>query len=93
MVPADHPLRQIDAAIDFIKIYEFAGDSYCRDNGRPSIEPVVLLKIVRIQHTYGICSLRRTLKEVGMDMAYRCFIDYPLNEQIPHFSTVSYNFK
>ena len=26
-------------------------------------------------------------------MAYRWFIGYPLNEQVPHFSTVSYNFK
>ncbi|RHT24891.1 hypothetical protein DW806_13230 [Butyricicoccus sp. AM32-19] len=28
-----------------------------------------------------------------MNMAYRWFIGYPLNEQVPHFSTVSYNFK
>ena len=28
-----------------------------------------------------------------MNMAYRWFIGYPLHEQIPHFSTVSYNFK
>ena len=28
-----------------------------------------------------------------MNMAYRWFIGYPLHEQVPHFSTVSYNFK
>ncbi len=33
------------------------------------------------------------LEEIGMNMAYRWFIGYPLNEQVPHFSTVSYNFK
>ena len=93
MVPADHLLRQIDAAIDFHKIYEFVGDLYCKDNGRPSIDPVVLFKIVLIQHIYGIRSLRRTLEEIRMNMAYRWFIGYPLNEQVPHFSTVSYNFK
>ena len=93
MVPADHLLRQIDAAIDFNKIYEFVGDLYCKDNGRPSIDPVVLFKIVLIQHIYGIRSLRRTLEEIGMNMAYRWFIGYPLNEQVSHFSTVSYNFK
>ena len=93
MVPADHLLRQIDAAIDFNKVYEFVGDLYCKDNGRPSIDPVVLFKIVLIQHIYGIRSLRRTLEEVGVNMAYRWFIGYPLNEQVPHFSTVSYNFK
>lgn len=41
MVLADHLLRQIDAAIDFNKIYEFAGNLYCKDNGHPSIDPVV----------------------------------------------------
>ena len=93
MVPAGHLLRKIDAAIDFNKIYEFVGDLYCKDNGRPGIDPVVLFKIVLIQHIYGICSLRRTLEEISMNMAYRWFIGYPLNEQVPHFSTVSYNFK
>lgn len=85
IVPKDHLLSQIDAAIDFHKIYEFVGDLYCKDNGRPSINPVVLFKIVLIQHIYGICSLRRTLEEINMNMAYRWFIGYPLNEQIPHF--------
>lgn len=40
MVPADHLLRHIDAAIDFNKIYEFVGDLYCKDNGRPNIDSV-----------------------------------------------------
>ena len=93
MVPETHLLRQIDAAIDFNRIYDFVGDLYCKDNGRPSIDPVVLFKIVLIQHIYGISSLRRTLEEVGMNMAYRWFIGYPINEPVPHFSTVSYNFK
>lgn len=92
-VPQDHLLRQIDAAINFNKVYEFVEDLYCKDNGRPSIDPVVLFKIVLIQHIYGIRSLRRTLEEIGMNMAYRWFIGYPLNEQVPHFSTGSYNFK
>ena len=33
---------------------------YCEDNGRPSIDPVVLFKMVLIQHLYGLPSLRRT---------------------------------
>lgn len=58
MVPQDHLLRQIDAAIDFNKVYEFVEDLCCKDNGRPSIDPVVLFKIVLIQYIYGIRSLR-----------------------------------
>lgn len=93
MVPQDHLLRKIDAAIDFKRIYEFVEDLYCEDNGRPSVDPVVLFKIVLIQHIYRIPSLRRALEEVNMNLAYRWFIGYPLNEAVPHFSTVSYNFK
>ena len=59
MVSPDHLLRQIDAAIGFNKVYEFVEDLYCKDNGRPCIDPVVLFKIVLIQHIYGIRSLRR----------------------------------
>lgn len=93
MVPEDHLLRKIDAAIDFDRIYDFVEDLYCEDNGRPSIDPVILFKIVLIQHIYGLPSLRRTLEEINMNMAYRWFLGIPINESIPHFSTVSHNFK
>ena len=93
LVPSEHLLRKIDEAVDFNQIYEFVNELYCKDNGRPSVDPVVLFKIVMIQHIYGIPSLRRTLEEVNMNIAYRWFIGYPLNEEVPHFSTVSYNFR
>lgn len=93
LVPENHLLRKIDQAVDFNKIYDMVEPLYCLDNGRPSIDPVVLFKIVFIQHLYGITSLRRTLQEVEVNMAYRWFLGYTLQDEIPHFSTVSYNFK
>ena len=42
LVPKDHLLRKIDSAVDFNKIYDFVEDLYCPDNGRPSIDPVLL---------------------------------------------------
>ena len=92
-VPQDHLLRKIDDAVDFSKLYEIVGDLYCHNNGRPSVDPVVLFKIVFIQHLYGIPSLRRTCEEIKMNVAYRWFLGYLMNEQLPHFSTVSHNFK
>ncbi len=53
-VPEDHQLRKIDEALDFGKNYEIVGDLYCHNNGRPSVDPVVLFKIVFIQHLYGM---------------------------------------
>ncbi len=92
-VPADHLLRKIDSAIDFTHIYDIVEDLYCANNGRPSIDPVVIFKMVLIQHLYGLPSLRRTVEEIKMNVAYRWFLGYLMNEQIPHFSTISYNFK
>lgn len=92
-MPEDHLLRKIDSAIDFSHIYELVEDLYCPDNGRPSIDPVVIFKMVLIQHLYGITSLRKTAEEIRMNVAYRWFLGYTMNEVTPHFSTVSYNFR
>lgn len=93
LVPEEHLLRKIDRAVDFSKIYEFVEDLYCPDNGRPSIDPVILFKMVLIQHLYGIRSLRRVADEVSMNVAYRWFLGCTLNDATPHFSTLSYNFR
>ena len=60
LVPKEHLLRKIDAAVDFTHIYELVEDLYCEDNGRPGCDPVVLFKLVLIQHLFGIRSLRQT---------------------------------
>lgn len=59
LVPEDHLLRKIDRAVDFNMIYEFVEDLYCLDNGRPSIDPVILFKMVLIQHLYGLTTVQR----------------------------------
>ena len=93
LVPQSHLLRKIERAVDFKKIYDFVEELYCTDNGRPSIDPVILFKMVLIQHLYGIRSLRRVADEVSLNIAYRWFLGYAINEPTPHFSTLSYNFR
>ena len=44
MVPEESIFRKIDKYIDFTFIYEKVKDLYCENNGRPSIDPVVLFK-------------------------------------------------
>lgn len=85
LVPAGHLLRKIDAAVDFNRIYEMVESLYSEDNGRPSVDPVVLFKMVLIQHLYGLPSLRRTAEEVDLNIAYRWFLGYTLQEETPHF--------
>ena len=87
LVPPDHILRKIDQAMDFSFIYDEVESLYS-SLGRPSIDPVVLVKIVLIQHLFGIPSMRQTIKEIEVNLAYRWFLGYGMLEKIPHFSTL-----
>ena len=93
LVPPGHLLRQVDAAVDFEKLYKIVEPLYSEEEGRRSIDPVVLFKIVLLQHLDGNTSLRGTLRRAQTDVAYRWFLRYTLSEELPHFSTVSYNFR
>ena len=92
LVPENHLLRDIDRAIDFNFIYDEVKELYCSDNGRPSVDPVVLFKIVMIQYTFGIRSMRQTIKEIEVNMAYRWFLGYDMSEKVPHFTTFGKNY-
>ncbi|MEV2539174.1 transposase, partial [Paenibacillus larvae] len=92
LVPIDHLVRKIEYAIDFSFIYDMVRDVYCEDNGRPSIDPVVLIKIALIQCLFGIRSMRQTIKEIETNVAYRWFIGYDFSQPIPHFSTLGKNY-
>ena len=92
LVPQEHLLRKIDAAVDFSHIYELVEDLYCENNGRPSCDPVVLFKLVLIQHLFGIHSLRQTMRDAEVNVAYRWFLGYTMSQSLPHFATISYAF-
>ncbi|WP_143715468.1 transposase, partial [Alkalithermobacter paradoxus] len=92
LVPSDHLLRKIDKVMNFDFIYELVNDMYSQDKGRPSIDPVVLIKLVFIQYLFGIGSMRKTIREVNLNIAYRWFLGYGIKDEIPHFSTFSKNY-
>lgn len=93
LVPKDHILRKIDSCIDFDFIYDLVKDKYCLDNGRPSIDPVVLFKLVFLQYLFGIKSMRQTIKEVEVNFAYRWFLGIDFFDEVPHFTTFSQNYR
>ena len=92
LVPQDHLLRKIEKVMDYEWLYERLDPYYCHDNGRPGTDPVVLIKMVLIQHLYGIPSLRQTYQRIQDTLSYRWFLGYGLLDEIPHFATVSYAF-
>jgi transposase len=92
LVPKDHLLRKIEKVMDYDWLYERPDPYYCHDNGRPGTDPVPLIKMVLIQHLFGIPSLRQTYKQMQDPLSYRWFLGYSLMDNIPHFATVSYAF-
>lgn len=92
LVPKEHLVRKIEKVMDYEWLYKRLEPYYCADNGRPGTDPVVLIKMVLIQHLFGIPSLRQTWREIEVNNAYRWFLGYSLLDNIPHFATVSYAF-
>lgn len=93
LVPEDSLFRKIDKYIDFTFIYDKVKDLYCSNNGRPSIDPVVLFKLVFIQALDGLKSMRQTCKKIKVDAEYRWFLGIPFGTDTPHFSTFSKNYE
>ncbi|MCI0130009.1 IS1182 family transposase, partial [Vagococcus sp. CY53-2] len=92
LVPQEHLLRDIDKYVDFSFIYQLVEDKYDQSNGRPSLDPVMLIKLPLIQYLYGIKSMRQTIKEVEVNMAYRWFLGLDIQDSVPHFSTFGKNY-
>ncbi|RIL37861.1 transposase, partial [Mammaliicoccus fleurettii] len=74
LVPKNHLLRKVDKVLDLNFVYDLVEDKYCLDNGRPSIDPVILVKILLIQRLFGIKSMRQTIKEIETNVAYRWYL-------------------
>ena len=78
LIPADHLLRQIDRVIDFSFIYDLVEDTCSHETGRPSLDPMMVIKIPLIQCLFGIHSMRQTIKEIEVNVAYRWFLGLTL---------------
>ena len=66
MVPQDHLLRKIDKAINWNFIYELVENKYSPDQGRPSIDPVMLIKIPFIQYLYPVIPFTTFTADIQM---------------------------
>jgi transposase len=90
LIPADHLLRRIQRKVDFGFVYERVKRLY-KAGGRPSVDPVVLVKMWLIGYLYGIDSERRLEQEVHLNLAYRWFLGLNLSDRVPDHSTFSVN--
>jgi transposase len=89
LVPEDHHLRRLDRVLDLSFVHEAVRDRYCQDNGRPSIDPEVILRLFLLQAVEGIPRVRELMRHVQVNLAYRWFIGYQMDEKLPDHSTLS----
>jgi transposase len=92
LVPENHLVRKVEATIDFSFIYQLVKDLYSEDRGRPSIDPVILIKMAFIQYMFGIRSMLKTIEKIETNIAYRWFLGFGFYDKVPHFSTFGKNY-
>ena len=88
LIPEDHLLRKLAAAVDFSFVSELVGDCYCPDNGRPSWDPLVLFKVVFLQFLYDL-SDREVEDQINLHLACKWFAGLQPEETAPDHSTIS----
>ena len=84
LIPETHLLRKSERMVSFNFIYDLLAPYYPA-TGRPSVDPVSMFKML----LYGIKSERRLVEEVQLNIAYRWFCGFELDDTIPNHSTFS----
>jgi transposase len=90
LVPADDPLRAIEAVIDWEVIRQQLAPFYSA-TGRPSIPPEQLIKAMLIGYLFGITSERRLMREIQVNLSYRRFLGLDLEAEVWHPTTFTKN--
>ena len=88
LIPENHLLRKIDGMVSFDFIYGLLAPYYSA-TGRPSVDPVSMFKMLLVGYLYGIKSERRLVEEIRLNIAYRWFCGFELDDAIPDHSTFS----
>jgi transposase len=87
-VPEDHLVRKIRALLDLSWVYAEVAPYYS-EIGRPSIDPVLMIRMLIIGYVFAIRSERQICREVQVNLAYRWFCELGLEDAIPDHSAFS----
>jgi transposase len=87
-VPADHLVRQIDGVLDLDWVHKELA-AYYSHTGRPSIDPVLMIRMLIVGYVFAIRSERRLCSEVQVNLAYRWFCKLGIEDGIPDHSAFS----
>ncbi|MGH9806943.1 MAG: transposase, partial [Terriglobia bacterium] len=84
-VPPDHLVRQIDGALDLSWVHKELAPYYSH-TGRPSIDPVLMIRMLLVGYVFALRSERRICAEVQVNLAYRWFCKLGIEDHIPDHS-------
>jgi transposase len=87
-VPADHLVREIAAVLDLSWVHSKLAPYY-PSIGRPSIDPVLMIRMLIIGYVFAIRSERALCREVQVNRAYRWFCGLSIEDKVPDHSAFS----
>lgn len=88
VVPADHLVRRIDGVLDLSWVHKELAPYYSH-TGRPSIDPVLMIRMLLVGYVFAIRSERQLCSEVQVNLAYRWFCQLGIEDEIPDHSVFS----
>src|ERR1700739_962933 len=88
VVPPDHLVRQIDTVLDLDWVHKELARYYSH-TGRPSIDPVLMIRMLLVGYVFAIRSERQLCSEVQVNLAYRWFCKLGIGDWSPHHSVFS----
>ncbi len=88
LVPQDNFYRQLEERLDLRFVRDLVADFYV-PFGRPSIDPVVFFKLQLIMLFEDIRSERLLLKQAHLHLAWRWYLGYDLDEELPDHSSLT----
>jgi len=88
LVPENHLLKRLDKLVSFDFVRDITKDYYSH-TGKPSIDPIVLVKMILVGYLFNIRSERKLVEEISLNLAYRWYIGYDLDEEVPNHSIFS----
>jgi transposase len=87
-VPDDHLVRRIADVFDLSWVHRELAPYYPKI-GRPSIDPVLMIRMLIIGYVFAIRSERALCRDVQVNFAYRWFCGLSIEDKIPDHSVFS----
>ena len=88
VVPDDHPVRAIAAVLDLTWVHAKLASHYSKI-GRPSTDPVLMIRMLIVGYVFAIRSERALCREVQVNLAYRWFCGLSIEDKVPDHSAFS----